>query len=363
MSIQFDKARWEKVQQTSQSFWERSLPRPNYKYVITDAHVPNRPKPKTDIITQANVHDLSIPAEAIIDAWDYQLSCCEFLGDSFPYINFDFFGPGLVTALCGAKLDNSSGHVWFFPDKERELCDIHFKYDPENVWAKRVKDLYRAGMERWQGSVLMSTPDLGGNFDSVAVMRGTENLLYDLYDEPEEVVRTLKEADIAWFEAFDDFHKILHPTDGSIQNPGYSDWNGLYSKTPSYVIQSDFSFNISTDMFAEFTLPQLELFINKLDHTIYHLDGYNEVKHLPLLLANEKLAAIQWVYGDGQPTAPHWIDLYKQIEAANKGSHIIGTPAEFEFVEREVKKNLYYNYTSDYAYFKENKSVIEKYLR
>ena len=90
------------------------------------------------------------------------------MGDGFPYVNFDCFGPGVVAAFCGARLDNSSGQVWFFPQKKQEIGDIHVKYDPENIWVKRIKDIYRAGLDRWNGSVIMGMPDLGGVLDVAA---------------------------------------------------------------------------------------------------------------------------------------------------------------------------------------------------
>lgn len=65
-------------------------------------------------------------------------------------------------------------------------------------------------------------PDLGGVLDIVAVFRETENLLIDLYDTPEEVLRLCDEAYTAWMEAYHDLNSVLQPI-----NPGYSDWGAF----------------------------------------------------------------------------------------------------------------------------------------
>lgn len=354
MGIHFTEERWKEVRKNYQLWWERKLDRPLLKISHTDAYIPDREEPRCPRLTQANCHDFSYTAEEIIDRVDYELSKVEFLGDGFPFFNLACFGPGIVSAFCGAKLDNSSGRVWFFAEEEKEISDIHVKYDPENIWAKRIKDIYRAGNERWQGMVLMGLPDLGGIMDIMAILRGSENLLFDLYDEPEEVTRLRKEIEVAWKDAFLDLSKAA-----KADKYGYTDWGGLYSKTPAYITQCDFCYMISNDMFREFVLPSIEDHMEFLDHNIYHLDGIGELKHLDDLLALEKLDAIQWVFGAGQPSAKHWIDsVYKKIEAAKKGIFVIENMHDFDDVYEEIKDNLYYN-----PYIEtENLYQVEKYL-
>ena len=58
-----------------------------------------------------------MPADAIVDRLDYELSKKFFLGDAFPYINLDCFAPDIMSAFIGANLDNSSSHVWFKPSE------------------------------------------------------------------------------------------------------------------------------------------------------------------------------------------------------------------------------------------------------
>ena len=335
MAIHFDSERWENIRRVYDLWWNRRLDRPIIKIIVEDGFLPERIKPQTPLLSQENCADFNYSPDELVDRMDYELSQYEFLGDSFPMVNFDSFGPGILAGFCGAQLDNSSGRVWFFPKEQKEISKIHVKYDPENIWVRRIKSIYQAGHKRWKGQVLMGMPDLGGVLDVAAVFRGSENLLYDLYDEPEEVKRLCGEIEIAWMEAYKDLNSILQPV-----NPGYSDWLGIYSQQESYVIQSDFSYMISESMFEEFAFPALKRMCEELSHIVYHLDGIGEIKHLKHLLSIKKLNAIQWVPGAGQPSAGNWIPIYRRIQQAGKGIKVEGEFEDFENVYSEVPEGL-----------------------
>jgi 5-methyltetrahydrofolate--homocysteine methyltransferase len=228
--------------------------------------------------------------------------------------------------MMGAKLDNSSGQVWFWPPDDRPIQEIHLELDPDNPWLQRIKDICAAAMERWQGQVLVGMTDLGGNLDIPATFRTTEKLLTDLIDCPEEVERLTWEAHEAWHQAYQAINAILQPV-----NPGYSDWSGIYSDQPSYMLQSDFSYMISPKMFGQFVLPELEATCKRLPHTFYHLDGIGQIPHLDQLLTISELDGVQWIHGDGKPNAANWPEIYQKIHAAGKLIQIIS--GEFEAIE------------------------------
>lgn len=303
-------------------WWEGKLGRPLAAVTLYDAH-PQERIVQTPLLSQATCADFSHSPEDIIDALDAHLSRQEFMGDAFPMINFDSFGPGVLAAMCGAKLDNSSGRVWFFPDQEREIGDIHVKYDPENMWSKRIKAIYRAGHERWNGLVKMGFPDLGGVLDVAATLRGSENLLIDMIDEPDEVVRLAREIETAWREAYEDFRRALAP------QGAYTHWSGLMSTDTSYIVQCDVSYMIGKKMFDRFVLETIRNDTKQLHHTIYHLDGVGELNHLDSILSLPDLNAVQWQFGDGKPGPMHWLDVYRKILDAGKLIMIEGTNKDY----------------------------------
>ena len=160
MPIHFDAERMEAVKDAHARWWKGELDRPLVRATIVDAYA--APQAEAPVLSQANCTDFRWSPEQVVESLDCWLSRQEYLGDSFPMVNFDGFGPGVLAAFCGAKLDNSTGNVWFFPQKEMEIEDIHVKYDPDNIYARRIKEIYRAGLEKWNGLVIMGMPDLGG---------------------------------------------------------------------------------------------------------------------------------------------------------------------------------------------------------
>lgn len=339
MGIRFHKEDWARVREAHQAWWRGELSRPLVQVRVREERKDAGPCPAAPVLSQENCTDFSHTPEALIERLDYELSQTLFLGDSFPIVNFNSFGPGVAAAFCGARLSNESGRVWFFPEEEKPVEEISIRYDPENVWVRRIKDIYRAGGERWKGNVLMTLPDLGGVMDIVATFAGTENLLLALYDEPDQVKRLVGEARTAFMAAYRDLYQALEEAG----NPGCSDWDGLYSDAPSYVLQSDFSYMIGPDMFKEFVFDELQASCRELVNVIYHMDGLGQLPHLPQLLKMENLKAIQWVQGDGQRSGAYWMDVYRQIVQSGRGCQVSGSPEEFLEILREIPRGLYYN--------------------
>ncbi len=336
--IDFSFERMKRVEENHALWWEHRLNRPLACVTVRDVRKPEKPYLHR-VLGQANCHDFSIPAKDVIADLDTALSTRAYLGDAYPYVNFDAFGPGSLAAFLGAKVDNRTGGVWFFPQEKQEIADIHLHYDPENVWVKRIKDIYRAGLERWGTLVKLGLPDLGGVMDVVATFVGTEELLMALIDEPEEVMRLVGEAESAWVTAYNDFASVLAP------QGGVTDWWGLWNRESGYILQCDFSYMIGNPMFREFVLPTLNRDTGRLNNTIYHLDGKGELKHLDTLLALPNLNAIQWVPGDGTPTGIVWKEVYEKVIAAGKGASVVGNPQEVAEVVKALHDNLHFNFS------------------
>lgn len=317
MAIDFPPDRWQRVREVYAQWWSGELDRPVIPVELSGRE-PGRPKPAAPLLTQATCTALDVPAEDLIDAIDYDLSTRIYLGDAFPRVNLDAFGPGVLTAMLGAELDNSTGQVWFHPPDDTPASELHFEYDPENVWLRRLEEICAAATERWQGRVLVGMTDLGGNLDIVAAFRPGEKLLLELYDAPDEVKRLTWEAHEIWHHVYRQINDAMQAA-----STGYTDWAGIYSDVPCYMLQCDFSYMISPQMFDEFAKPELEATCARLPRAFYHLDGPGQLPHLDSLLTIENLDGVQWVPGAGNPGCDQWPEVYRKIHAAGKKIQII----------------------------------------
>ena len=309
MSIDFSYDRWEKIKEDARLWWSGELKRPLIQLVLYGRD-PGRPEPATPPITRSVIYDLSISPEEVVDRWDYDLSCQEFMGDGFPHQWADL-GPGVAATFMGAKAEPAADTVWFHPEKQQEICDIQLQYDADNIWLNRIKEISRVAMERWEGLVQVSMTDLGGTVDILSTFRPGKDLLLDLYDHPDEVKRLTWDIHRMWWRSFDEINQALQPI-----NPGYTAWASIYSEVPYYILQCDFCYMISPDMFDEFIKPELAETCRRLDNPFYHMDGVGQLPHLDSLLSIEKLAGIQWVPGDGKPGITEWPEVYRKIRKA-----------------------------------------------
>jgi hypothetical protein len=88
---------------------------------------------------------------------------------------------------------------------------------------------------------------------------------------------------------------------------------------------------ISPEMFEEFALPRLQKQCQRLDYTVYHLDGPGAIRHLDALLRIPELDAIQWEPGAGQPHVADpvwWESVWKKVYAAGKSAFLREPPLD-----------------------------------
>jgi hypothetical protein len=328
MPIEFTQQQWNQLRTNSEAWWNGTLERPLIIAMLYGLD-PGRPQPAAPLLSQETCTDLRWSAEELIDRIDWELAQVRWLGDSFPYFNMDCFGPGVLAAMLGARLDNSTGRVWFFQDQEREIKDIHFEYNPDNPWLKRVKDIYRAAVAKWQGQVVIGMTDLGGSLDVLSTFRPSEKLLMDLYDHPAEVERLTWEIHELWFKIYAEINQIIAPL-----APGYSDWSQIYSTQPTYILQVDFSYMIGPKSFQRFALPELAACCRRLPRSFYHLDGVGEIPHQQMILSIPELGGMQWIPGDGKPDCANWPEIYRAIQQAGKRMQVLGS--HFEILDAVI---------------------------
>jgi 5-methyltetrahydrofolate--homocysteine methyltransferase len=309
--IDFSADRWNTVRRNADLWWAGELRRPLLQVAVEgrQAGRDEPPLPSRDFLAQ---YDDSVSADEIVDRLDWELSRLTFLADGFPHV-FVNFGAGVLAAMIGAKLEARPETVWFSPPAVRDIRDIHFAFDPANRWLARVKDVCQAAVARWKGLVQVSMTDLGGTLDVLSTFRPGEALLLDLYDHPADVERLTWELHDLWFRCFDEIDAVLRRG-----NPGYSAWPGFFCSKRHYVLQCDFAYMLSPDMFGRFVRPELVAACGRLDCPFYHLDGAGQLAHLDALLSIDELRGVQWVPGAGAPDCRHWPDVYRRIRRAGK---------------------------------------------
>lgn len=253
--------------------------------------------------------------EVTVNKFEDWCSKVFFGGEAYPdlWINL---GPGIAATYIGAeaRYREDSKSVWFETPKEwQELEGL--KFDPDNKWWQLTKNITSFVSDRSEGKFLAGITDLGGITDIAASLRGSQNLIIDMFKRPEKVKTLSSQILELWHIYYEELYKISKG-----ETRGNSAWMGLWAPKRWYPIQCDLSAMLSPKLFKEFALPYIKEQCLRLDYTIYHLDGPGEIPHLDFLLSIPELSGIQWVPGAGNPPidSPEWFHLYKKIQKSGK---------------------------------------------
>ena len=299
----------------------------------------------------------------MVDKAKFGWSHLDFNLDAFAQISVSL-GPGSLAAYLGCDPTFEDTTIWYkhFVENWEELPPL--KYNPDNIWWQRHLGYLKDAVRLANGEFYINIPDLVENIDILASMRGTQDLLFDLIDEPEEIKKRLKQLDDLYFDYYDRVYDIIKGDDGSSTFLGFNIWSpGRTAK-----LQCDFSAMISQGQFREFVLPGLAKQAKNLDYTLYHLDGVDAIRHLDAILEIKELNAVQWVPGAGQLQggAEQWYPIYEKIRIAGKAMWIYIADGDIDQQIAETDKilktfgaeGLYLNY--NFMTSQEAEKLIDK---
>ena len=250
----------------------------------------------------------------------HNIANTEYIAEGIP-MHFTNYGPGCLSESLGGGFELEKDSIWFdtkqFVEDWENPPVIAFN-EQSTLWQCLLKEQRLCAADP---DMHFSMTDLGGTMDVVASLRGTQNLLYDLYDYSDEVKEFARQVNAEWIKAFNRQLEI-------VRNAGqpYNTWMNIPSAKPWYPLQCDFSYMISPGQFREFVLLDLIEHVNHMDRSIYHLDGPGELRHVDMLLDIPGLTGIQWTSGAGNEPlwSEKWYSLYRKIQDKKKNLVLIG---------------------------------------
>ena len=241
--------------------------------------------------------------------WYVGHSCLK--ADMLPVANTQL-GPGSMAAILGGVFEGGDDTIWIHPNPQ---FNDKLTFNPEHPNYLLHKELLKACKRKAQGNYYVGMPDLMEGLDVLAALKGTDKVLLDTVMQPEVLEEQLQFINDVYFKVFDELYDIIREGD-EMAFCYFSAWApGKMTK-----LQSDISTMISDDDYHRFVQPYIRQQCQKIDYTLYHLDGVGAMHHLPSLLEIEELNAIQWTPGVGEPQggSAKWYDLYKKIIAGGK---------------------------------------------
>ena len=277
--------------------------------------------------------------QRIVDRYRYFCETHAFLGESFPNLNIDL-GPGSLASYLGSEIGFKEDTVWFNKCLDSWDGVPKLTFDPENKWFKKHIQLAKDCQALAGDDFYVDMPDLMENIDVLASLRGAQDILFDLLDEPEMIGERIQEVTDIYYEYYDRFYDIIKDEEGGNAYTVFQIWGpGRTVK-----LQCDFSAMMSPEDFRKYIQPSLRTQSENVDHVLYHLDGPAAIKHMDALMEIDGIDALQWTSGDAGPdgTLPDWDVIYDKAIAAGKSIWVKVYSGEFEDwirnVDRIVKK-------------------------
>ena len=275
-----------------------------------------------------NAHDKWTDFEYIKSNVDYNLQRTFFGGEAMPVWSCGYPGHDSIPAFlgCDVLLDEETG--WWKPiigDGELNSYDIEsLVIDSSNKWWRHSQKYHAFANECSDKNSMPSVPAMGGTGDTLAALRGTERLLFDLVEQPETVKKFEEHLMTQWIAVYSHYYE-MHKA----QNFGGScNFFRCWAPGTFYIPSNDFSYMISTDMYERIFLDGLTRQIDFLDFSIYHVDGVEAFRHVDLLCGIKKLNALQILPGAGKPSPLYYMDILKKVQGCGKNLHISIPPHE-----------------------------------
>ena len=273
--------------------------------------------------------------QRIVDRYRYFCQTHAFLGESFPNLNIDF-GPGSLASYLGSEIGFKEDTVWFNKCLDGWDGVPKLTFDPENKWFKKHLQLAKDCQALAGDDFYVDMPDLMENIDVLASLRGAQDILFDLLDEPEMIGERIQEVTDIYYEYYDRFYDVIKDEEGGNAYTVFQIWGpGRTVK-----LQCDFSAMMSPEDFRKYIQPSLRSQSENVDHVLYHLDGPAAIKHMDALMEIEGIDALQWTSGDAGPdgTLPDWDVVYDKAIAAGKSIWVKVYSGEFEDWIRNVDR-------------------------
>jgi len=334
-----DKPDWEQIQQRYTAWWAGEALDRCIIAVYAPRNLPGEPPP-----LPARAADRWTDHDFLAGAVEYFIRQTYYGGDAFPIWHPGFPGWASHGVFLGAPVTLAEETGWVYPMLDKgELTDYDYhdlQLQKSGAWWQKALDMLRfTASESKRLDAFPCIGAFGACGDTLAALRGSEQLLCDVLDCPEYV----REFDLylmrQWCDIYASFLAVLRESDAV---DGTTCWFDLWSPGKFYAAQNDFAYMISPRAFREIFLPVVEIQTQFLDHTIYHVDGIGNYAHIDALCELPRLQALQILPGAGKPSPLHYMPELKKVQAAGKNLHITIPADEVETALRELSvKGLY----------------------
>lgn len=310
-------------------WWNRApVPRPLVGFSLLswfplDEFSVSRAWPKGEELTPGMVHP-----EEFLDEWEEHIREGEYLDDDL----IRGVSPTQAIFWCcgtlGCTMRVMPGNI-VAEDQSLEWDDVlGRKLDLDHPWFRKYLEFIDALVARSAGRYPVSHSTLVGPLDYAVALRGHEQTVIDMMEEPENAARLLEEMGDA-FLAFTKTAWSRIPTFlGGYYDAQYRIWSpGTIAR-----LQEDAIAVLSPTLYEEFVQPVDRRVASQFDNCFMHLHATSMIV-LDELLAVEQIKAFEINHDVGGPPIEWLIPHLQKVQAAGRPMILRG-----DFTTEEVRK-------------------------
>jgi hypothetical protein len=263
--------------------------------------------------TPEEINAYWLDAETILKRNILRFENSAYYGEAFPLLSLNLGAVSHAGYFAGARYHYRES-LWFEPTILDLTRDV-LRFDAQQLLYRKTIELADALSSAAAGKFFVSMPDAAGAIDCLAHLRGSERLLVDLVEDRAWVQGATRAILDVWLSTTETVYQHLRGVNDGGSSVGWlSTWaEGRHAQT-----QCDISVMISPADFRDLVVSEITTQAGWMDHSLYHLDGREQIRHLDALLQLDEVDCIQWTCVEGQPPPTAFIPELRRIQQAGK---------------------------------------------
>ena len=244
--------------------------------------------------------------------WDYAYQRIEARGETLFMVASPFDGIPWIEAIAGCDVYCSlaGSSVWAeHPNPTWEsLQQIHF--DPDNPWLHKLLEYSEGLREHSAGRYPIGVPVVRGVADMIEELLGSERMVLEYYDHPEEMQLLLDACTNIWYQVSDLMIQAFGKFHGGMGVGRRRAWG----KGNCMLYQDDAVSLLSPDLYRDFILPCEDKIFRRWDRTMIHVHSGTLPIALDGLLSLDSLDALEVLIDPTGKSLPELVPVFQQIQ-------------------------------------------------
>ena len=309
----FDRDNLQQRLARNQAFWDRTpVERPLLGTAagITFPFVRFSDKPVP--VSEGRITPDMIDPKQFLADWDRTYEYAEARREDMFMVASPFDGMPWMEAIAGCEVYVSlkSRSVWAeHPDPSWDSLK-GIRFDPKNPWLLKILEYSDTLREHADGRYPIGNPILRGVADMAEALLGTQRMVFEYFDHPQEMRDLLARCTEIWQRVGD----MLIEAFGTFHGGMCAGRRRAWGKGTCMIYQEDAASMLSPSLYQDFILPQEDEILRGWDRAMIHIHSGTLPVVIDGLLSLDSLDAMEILIDPTGGTLPELLDTFRHLQ-------------------------------------------------